>query len=109
MSEYSITVVQEVNRVEIQQTNNTLSVSASGPQGPPGIQGPPGAAGGASFQFTQSIPSATWVINHNLDRKVHVTLYDDDGNQILSDIEHGSLNQATVTWSTPTTGSAHIS
>lgn len=109
MSEYSITVVQEVNRVVVQQTNNTVSVAAAGPQGPPGPQGPAGAPGGASYQFTQSVPSSTWVINHNLNRKVHVSLFDDDGNQILSDIEHGSLNQATVTWSSPTTGTAHLS
>lgn len=85
------------------------SPGPQGPRGPQGAQGLPGAAGGTAFEFSQGVPSATWVINHNLGRKVNVSLYDATGRVVISDIEHGSLNQATVTWSSPVTGSAYIS
>lgn len=94
-----------MSEVVITKVSQEVALTSPGPQGP---AGPSGAAGGSVFEFVQSTPSATWVINHNVGRKVSVTLYDDDGNVVQSDIEHGSINQATVTWSQPTTGSALV-
>lgn len=103
-----ITVILEVNEVIVVQQDTDLSLAASGPQGPTGPQGPAGAAGGSVYLHTQSVASATWVINHNVGRPVSVTLFDATGRVVFSDIEHGTANQATVTWSTPTTGSALV-
>lgn len=103
-----VTVVLEVNEVAITKVEQEVGLTSPGPQGPPGPQGTPGAAGGSVYIHTQSVASATWVINHNVGRKVAITLYDDGGNVVQSDIEHGTVNQATVTWSSPTTGSALI-
>ncbi len=97
-----------MSEVEVVKLVQTVEVTAPGPQGPPGPTGLPGAAGGTVYVHEQSLASATWVINHNVGRKVSITLFDDDGNVIQSDIEHGSINQATVTWSSPTTGSALV-
>jgi len=103
-----ITIVLDVNEVVVEKPTTVLELTAPGPQGPAGPQGLPGAAGGTVFIHNQTVASATWVINHNVGRKVAVVLFDDDGNVIQSDIEHGTTNQATVTWSQPTTGSALV-
>lgn len=103
-----VTVVLEVNEVSITKVSQEVSLNAPGPQGPRGPQGLPGAAGGSVYVHEQTEPSATWVINHNVGRKVAVVLYDEDGNVVQSDIEHGSVNQATVTWSSPIAGSALV-
>jgi hypothetical protein len=103
-----VTVVLEVNEVSVTKVSQEVGLTSPGPQGPPGPQGTPGAAGGSVYIHSQSIASATWVINHSVGRKVSITLFDDDGNVVQSDIEHGTINQATVTWSQPTTGSALV-
>lgn len=97
-----------MSEIEIVKVVQAVEVTAPGPQGPAGPQGLPGAAGGTVYVHEQAVASSTWVINHNVGRKVAVTLFDDDGNVVQSDIEHGSTNQATVTWSSPTTGSALV-
>lgn len=103
-----VTIVQQVNEVVVTKTDFALDLTAPGPQGPSGERGLPGAAGGSVFIHEQAVASATWVINHNVGRPVAVVLFDEDGNVVQSDIEHGSINQATVTWSSPTSGSALI-
>lgn len=103
-----VTVVVEANEVEVVRPSSTLVLNAPGPQGPRGPAGLPGAAGGTVYLHEQTVPSASWVINHNIGRRVAVILFDDDGNVVWSDIEHGTDNQATVTWSQPTTGQALI-
>lgn len=74
-----------------------------------GPTGPQGAPGGSYFVHTQSSPSATWIIDHNLGRKVHVTLFDPLSTVIHADIDHGTPNQTTITFPSPVTGSAVIS
>lgn len=103
-----VVTAQPTATVEVVKTVNAISAASPGPQGPAGPQGLPGAAGGSVYEHTQSVASNNWVINHNVGRKVAVILFDDDGTVVQSDIEHGTVNQATVTWSQPTTGSALI-
>lgn len=106
-----VTIVQQINEVAVTKRDFALDVTAPGPQGPSGLdgeRGPAGAAGGSVFLFAQEVASSTWVINHNVGRAVAVVLFDDDGNVVQSDIEHGTSNQATVTWSSPTTGTALV-
>lgn len=103
-----LVVVQEDTKVEVTKVSSGLTLTAAGPQGIQGPQGLPGAAGGSVYVHTQDVASSTWVINHNVGRAVAVVLYDDGGNVVQSDIEHGTINQATVTWSSPTTGTALV-
>jgi hypothetical protein len=104
----TVTVVLEVDEVTVVRPATSLTLNAPGPQGPRGPSGLPGAAGGTVYLHEQTTPSATWIINHNVGRRVAVILFDDDGNVVQSDIENGTDNQATVTWSQPTTGSALV-
>lgn len=101
-----VTVVRVVNEVTVTKTESTVELTAPGPQGPPG---PAGAAGGSVFTFTQSTPASTWIVDHNLGRKVQVTIFDASGNVVYSDVAHGSVNQATITFASPVAGSAVIS
>lgn len=74
-----------------------------------GLQGPPGPPGpGASYVYTQVTPAATWIITHNLNSLVGVTLYDQFGALVDSDVAVTSQNVITVTFSGPQAGSAII-
>lgn len=74
-----------------------------------GPTGPQGTPGGSYFVHTQSTPAATWVIDHNLAKKVHVSVFDDLNREIFADVEHGSINQTSITFPSPVTGSVVIS
>lgn len=77
--------------------------------GPTGPQGSPGTPGGSYFVHTQSSPAATWIIDHNLAKKVHVSIFNSTGTVIYADIDHGTTNQTTITFPGPVTGSAVVS
>lgn len=90
----------------------TGPAGAEGPEGPAGPDGPPGAdgaPGGSAFVFTQASPSASWVIDHNQGRKLHVTIFDTGERVVYADVEHGSTDQATITFAVPVSGSAVLS
>lgn len=103
------------DRVVVVREPTVVQVTAPGPQGtsgpigPPGPPGPSGPSGGSYFAHTQSIPAATWVIDHGLAKQVHVTIFDPLNTVIYADIDHGTVNQATITFPSPVTGSAVIS
>lgn len=58
--------------------------------------------------FTQSVPSTTWVFNHNLSQRAPiVSVYDSAYNMMLPDAIVGtSENQSTILFSSPRTGYA---
>lgn len=99
-------VVVEVTdqaQVVVVEAVTTISVTAAGPQGPPG------PTGGFTFHFhTQSSPSSAWVITHNLGRRAHVTVYVPDGTEVEADVVHNNDNQVAITFATPQTGTALI-
>lgn len=64
---------------------------------------------GEGHAHTQSSPAATWIIDHGLGRKVHVTIFDTAETVIYADVDHGTTNQATITFPSPVAGSAFIS
>lgn len=86
-----------------------ITVAAPGPQGvpgPPGADGTSGAPGGAYFLLTQSAASATWLVQHNLGHIPHITIIDASGEVVITDIHHTDVNQAVLTFASPTTGKA---
>ncbi|PRH79393.1 hypothetical protein C6N75_09935 [Streptomyces solincola] len=109
MSDFKLVVQQEDTELWVDYPVNALTLSQGGQQGPPGPPGVPGAPGGFVYEHTQSVAAATWVINHNIGRRVHVSVFDSSGRQVETDVEHGTTNQTSVIFATPTTGSAVIS
>lgn len=83
-----------------------VTVTTEGPQGPPGSSG--GGGGGAAYTFTQSTPSTTWTINHNLGFRPSVELLDAGSQEIDGQIAHPSVNQTVVTLNPATAGVARL-
>lgn len=85
--------------------DDVLVVTAPGPQGP---QGPPGLPGGTWYVHTQTTPSSAWVINHNLGRLAHTTVFVPDFVEVEADVTQNTVNQTAVTFATPQSGTAFI-
>jgi len=57
-----------------------------------------------NYVFTQTTPSDTWTVNHNLDKRCSVQVVDDTYKEIIADITWVSNNTVTVEFNTATTG-----
>jgi hypothetical protein len=66
---------------------------------------------GTSFQnyvFTQSSPSATWNITHNLGRRPSVTVVDSAGTVVIGEVTYTSDNALTIQFSAGFSGQAYL-
>lgn len=97
------------DRIVVVRERSIAAISASGVQGAPGPQGPPGPPGGGAYLHIQDTPASVWVIDHNLGHAVHTTLIDDNGIVMHADVTHGTVNQTTVSFANPKTGSVVFS
>jgi hypothetical protein len=61
-----------------------------------------------NFDFTQGVPSATWIIQHNLNKYPSATVVDSGGNVNIGDITYDSKNQITIRFSAPFSGEAYL-
>lgn len=78
------------------QKGNTVTVT--------GVIG--GVSLDANFVYTQSSPSAVWVINHNLNKYCSVTVVDSADNMVFGEVLYNSLNQVTLTFAGAFSGKA---
>lgn len=93
-----------------------LNLSDSTPAAPSGKQNVKFQKDGAgnisayvdNFVYTQSVPSDTWVINHNLGKHPTVTVTDSAGTLVMGSIAFNSLNQITVSFSAAFSGVAYV-
>jgi hypothetical protein len=60
----------------------------------------------ANYVYVQTSPSATWVINHNLNKYCSVTVVDSADNIVYGEVLYNSLNQVTLTFSGAFSGEA---
>lgn len=72
------------------------------------LSGPPGPPGGGSYTHVQSAASSTWIVNHNLGKRVAVTVLSPGGVEVDAYVLHTSLNQAVVEFISPSTGTALV-
>lgn len=77
---------------------NTVTATTVGPQGPAGV----------GYLHQQTSSSTTWVINHNLGFRPAIELFDSGSQEIDGDVAHPSVNQAIITLSPATTGTARL-
>lgn len=61
------------------------------------------------YQHEQPVASTTWVITHDLAHNPNVTVVQTDGTVLLPDVHYDSMNQITLTFSSPTSGKAYLS
>lgn len=104
-----LVVIKESTEVVVQKTSSGLALTSPGPQGIQGPQGVPGAAGGSVVESDQNTPAATWIITHNLNRPVFVTVLDSSGSQVFTDVDQSDPNTVSITFATPTSGKAVVS
>lgn len=64
--------------------------------------------GDKHFTYTQSLPSATWVIQHNLGKCPDVTVVDSAGTEVIGDCEYNDINTVTITFSGSFGGVAYL-
>ena len=119
----TVDVTNEITVVEtvVEQTE----VVVDNLQGPQGAQGPTGATGqtGATgptgpkgdttaanvfYVHTQSIPSDTWTIDHNLGGNPTAVVHDSAGTQCEGNFSYPSLNRLIITFSAAFSGVAYV-
>lgn len=66
------------------------------------------AGGGVSFTHHQSVPAATWVIDHHMGLVPNVVLLDDSGQQMIAEIRFPSDQTTVVVHSAPYSGTAYL-
>jgi hypothetical protein len=84
---------------------------STGPQGIQGIQGIQGLIGpqpNIFYTHTQSIPSNTWTIPHNLNGHPTVVVLDSAGTQCEGNISYTDNNIMVVTFSAAFSGIAYV-
>lgn len=94
-----VAVEQPVQRVEVVHQPVQVVVLTGGPRGEPG---------GSYYEHTQSTPSTTWTINHNLGYRPSVELRTTGGQEFDADIQHPTVNQVVVTLNTALAGYARL-
>ena len=85
-------------KISVINRGTKLKVALAGTQGAPGVS--------QRFDFTQSTPSDTWVIAHNLGKRPEIQVLDTAGNVLMAPVQHQSVNLAIVSLNPPTAGSA---
>lgn len=102
-------VVVTIPVPNVQVTLNPQEVILSSP-GPQGERGPAGPAGGSPFEFVQTSPSNSWVINHDLDRFPGVIVFVDGDltHPVDADVTYSDRNNLTVSFLAPHSGKAEL-
>lgn len=97
---YIVTINNEDIIMQVSETSfGTVSIMG-------GVPGPPGQSSG--INFTQSTPSSTWTINHNLGYRPSIDLFTVGGVIMLGEVVHISLNQIVVNFTEPVAGFARL-
>lgn len=82
----------------------TITVSSPGPQGQPGTF----ASSDIFYTHTQSVASAVWTINHNLNGYPTAVVLDSAGTNCEGTFSYPSVNQMIITFSSAFAGTAYI-
>jgi len=61
-----------------------------------------------NFVFTQATPSASWSINHGLNKFPSVTVVDSAGTQVIGDVYHTDIDNLTITFINQFSGKAFL-
>lgn len=91
--------------VDVGTTQGVAGVA--GAKGDRGDVGPIGPAG-ATFDFQQGVPSATWTVVHNLGGFPSVTVLDSTEREVIGDVTYIDGNSVRIDFSAPFSGSAHL-
>ena len=65
-------------------------------------------AADTNYVHSQDLPSDTWTITHNLDKRPSVTLVDSAGTVMYADVSYVDDNSVTASFSVPVAGFAYV-
>lgn len=65
-------------------------------------------SGDKAYVYTQSTPSSSWVVTHNLSKFASVTIVDTSNNVVDAEVVYDSNNQVTINFAVPFAGKAYI-
>lgn len=66
------------------------------------------AGGGVSYTHHQSVPAATWVIDHHMGLIPTVVLLDGNGQIMIAEVQYPSDQTILIVHSAPYTGTAYL-
>lgn len=66
------------------------------------------AGGGASYEHHQTVPAATWVIDHHLGLIPNIVILDVSGQQMIAEVRFPSDQTCVVVHSAPYAGTAYL-
>lgn len=98
-------IVERANTVQpvVQQPN--VQIARQGLQGRPGRDG---ADADLHYRHVQSVPSATWIVLHNLGKRPSVSVVDSAGTNIVGNIDYVDDNNCTLNFSSSFSGEAYL-
>ena len=80
--------------VNVKSTSNVTSVSVA-------------RGSDKNYVHEQSSPSTTWTVDHNLNKRVAVSVVDSAGTLIICDVRYVSDSQVVLTFDAATSGNAY--
>ena len=83
---------------------SVMTVGQQGPAGPAGANG----TGDSRYDHDQMVPSASWVVLHNLGKHPSVTVIDSANSMIEGHVQYDSNNQLTLSFSSAFSGHAYL-
>lgn len=66
------------------------------------------AGGDKNYVHNQSSPSASWIVDHNLNKYPSVRVEDSSGNDVVGDYEYNSTNRMTLHFAGAFSGKAYL-
>ena len=100
----TIIVEPVIQNITVIDSTASISVTAPGPQGPPGVFVP----SDIFYVHTQAVASAVWTINHNLGGQPVAVVLDSAGTQCEGTFSYPSTNQMIITFTAAFTGVAYV-
>lgn len=94
-----ITVELVSPQITVEQVSAEVTVTATGPPGP--------TAG--VLTYTQSSAASTWNIYHGFGYRPNVTVIDQSGTVIITQVTYPTENTVQILFNSPRSGTAHLS
>ncbi len=95
--DYNVIIADADGSVSISDTSQTVTTTSL-----------ISIVGGSTYVHTQSSPSATWSISHNLGRRPSVTVVDSAGTVVIGEVTYLSDNTLRVEFSAGFSGQAYL-
>jgi hypothetical protein len=119
----SVSVSSNCNSVDVvKANNNSIEVSSRRPRSTVTVTKvvnnttliddhhvTPGGGVAQSYTHVQASPASTWIVNHNLSYNPAVSIVSSSGDLVHGDVTYSGLQEITINFSAPFSGSVYLS